>query len=325
MTSSAILGIDIAKAKFVVCLLHQGKTQQRTFDNRPTDFSKLTKWLDKLGAHPLHACMESTGTYGDELALHLHEAGHIVSIVNPVRIKGFAQSELARNKTDAADAAVIARFCQSQQPSAWTPPALEIRTLRTLVRRLDDLQQMLQQEENRLGNALQDDVIRTSIQTIVSVLQTEIDRVKQQIHEHLEHHPNLKHQRDLITSIPGLAELTAARLIAEFQDIRAYSGARQLAAQAGLTPKQQQSGSSVKGRTRLSKIGSARLRKALYMPAVVALRCNPLIQQLVKRLRQRGKAMMSILGAVMRKLLHLVYGVIKTDKPFDPNYLQTGA
>jgi transposase len=321
MSTTAILGIDMAKAKFDVCLLHRGKSYQRTFANHLAGFAQLQDWLHKRGASPVHACLESTGIYGDELALYLHAAGHVVSIVNPVRIKGFAQSELARNKTDRADAALIARFCQQQQPDAWTPPAPEIRELRALVRRLDDVQQMLGQEQNRLDNALRSDAIRDSIQQVIAVLEEQSADLKQQIHAHFDQHPHLRQQRDLITSIPGLAELSAARLIAEYRDLAAYEHARQLPAQAGLTPRQFRSGSSVQARTRLSKIGSARLRKALYMPAIVAMRCNPIIQTFVARLRRRGKPTMSIIGAVMRKLLHLVYGVVKHGQPFDPHYL----
>jgi transposase len=320
METLPVLGIDVAKAKLVVCLLRDGNAHQHTFDNTAAGFAQLDRWLHKLKATLVHACLEATGTYGEELTLFLHEANHVVSVVNPARIKGFAQSELARNKTDKADAALIARFCLEKQPEAWHPPAPQIRELRALVRRLDDLQQMLVQEQNRLSSGVSSEAIRSSLEQMIQTLHEQIQQLQQQIREHLDQYPDLRRQRDLIDSIPGLGALTAARLIAEFQDLRAYPSARQLAAQAGLTPRHYQSGSSVHGRPRLCKLGNARIRKALYMPAVVAMRFNPVIRQFAARLRQRGKHNMLIIGAVMRKLLHLVFGVLKSGKAFDPEY-----
>jgi len=124
----------------------------------------------------------------------------------------------------------------------------------------------------------------------------------------------------LLDSIPGIAQTTAATLLAEITDITQYRSARQVAAYAGLVPRERQSGSSVRGRTRVSKIGNARLRRALYFPAVTALRCSPFFQRWAKGLQERGKCKMSVIGAVMRKLIHLAYGVLKTGKPFDPQW-----
>ncbi len=325
MNALPVLGIDIAKAKFDVELQFKDKPYRRTFCNQAADFAKLNAWLHQLGAPQVHACLEATGVYGDELALFLHAGGHVVSIVNPAQIKAFGQSELSRTKTDKADAALIARFCHQKRPAAWTPPTPEIRELRARVRRLEDLQQMLNQEQNRLSSGLLSESIASSLQASIAFLKAQIKQLLKQIHAHIQQHPDLARQQALISSIDGLAELTAAKLIAEFQDILGYGGGRPLAAQAGLTPRQHESGSSVRGKPRLSKIGHARIRKALYMPAVVAMRHNPIIREFAEHLRQRGKHTMLIIGAVMRKLLHLVYGVLKSGKPFDPHYLKTGA
>jgi transposase len=126
-----------------------------------------------------------------------------------------------------------------------------------------------------------------------------------------------------LDSIPGIAETTAATLLAEIVDVTQYRSARQVAAYAGLVPRERYSGSSVRGRTRLSKIGNARLRKALYFPAITALRCSPFFQAWAQGLRERGKCKMSVIGAAMRKLIHLAYGVLKTGQPFDPEWLKT--
>lgn len=170
-----------------------------------------------------------------------------------------------------------------------------------MVRRLDDLNQMLNQEENRLGHNVTSQSVRASLEAMSALLKSQIREGKRQIHNHIQKHPGLREQAELIVSIPGLAELTAANLLAEFGDIANYEGGRQLAAYAGLSPQERLSGSSVRGRTRLCKIGSARLRKSLYMPAVAGLRFNPAVQAFAERLRTRGKHTRSILGAIMRK------------------------
>src|SRR5512135_2872892 len=149
----SILGIDIAKQKFDVALLLEGKTKHKACKNSAEGFETLRLWLEKQGIQKVHACLEATGNYGEELAIYLHEAGHMVSVVNPARIKGFAQSELIRTKNDSIDSGIIARFCLAMKPDKWEPPSAKIRRLRALVRRVDSLNDMLTQEKNRLGTA----------------------------------------------------------------------------------------------------------------------------------------------------------------------------
>jgi len=320
MESLSILGIDIAKSKFDVILLTAGKAAPHAFPNTAAGFAQLDAWLTKHAISQVHACMEATGSYWEALAEHLHQVGQVVSVVNPLQIKNFGRSELSRTKNDVADAGLIARFCESQHPSAWTPLPPEIREWRAWVRRLDDLNQMLNQEENRLEASSPAEAVQVSLATMIATLKTQIREGKRQIHDHVQNHPHLRQQSELITSIPGLGELTAANLLAEFGDIAAYAGGRQLAAYAGLSPQERLSGSSVRGRTRLCKIGSARLRKSLYMPAMASLRFNPAAQAFAARLRANGKPTRSILGAIMRKFLHWVYGVLKSGRPFDAEF-----
>lgn len=312
------LGIDIAKATFQAALLHNRKLHQRQFANTDLGFAQLQAWLSQPRSTRLHACMEATASYGDDLALFLYHAGHTVSVVNPARIKGFAQSQLQRNKTDRLDAVLIARFCQQQRPEAWTPPPAEIQQLRALMRRLEALQEMRQQESNRLEQTAQQPLIRESLSKIIATLDSEIARLRQLLKDHIDQHPHLKRDRELLLSIPGIGETTAAWLLSEVQ-VAAYSSARQVAAAAGLTPRHHESGTSVSGRTRMSKTGNRRLRRALYLPAVVAKRYHPIIRAFCQRLEKRGKRPMEIVGAAMRKLLHIVYGVLKSGKAFDPS------
>ena len=317
------LGLDIAKLKFNACLVREGgKFRHKVLANNPDGFSQLSEWLGKQGAGRVHACLEATGAYGDSLAAHLHEQGHTVSVVNPAAIKAYAQSRLSRTKTDRVDAALIAGFCSERRPPAWQPPAPELRELQALVRRLDSLVGMRTMEENRLSSGVTVEVIRESVEGHIAYLAEQIKRTEALIRDHIDRHPGLKQQRELLDSIPGIGETTAAALLAEVPDIKQYRSARQVAAFAGLVPRERQSGSSVRGRVRLSKIGNARLRKALYFPAVTALRCSPFFQAWAEGLRARGKSKMAVIGAAMRKLVHLAYGVLKTGRPFDPEWVQ---
>ena len=313
----AVLGIDIAKAKFqVALLLPDGKRRHKTCPNTPGGFEQLADWLARQQVRRVHAGLEATGTYGDALATWLHDAGHRVSVVNPAIIHAYARTQLARSKTDRLDAELIARFTATQQPPAWTPPAPEIRQLQALVRRLDALQGMRAQEANRLAAGVRVAEVQASIEAVIATLDTHIAHVRTLIQEHLDQHPGLRAQRDLLTTIPGIGEATAAILIAELFDKR-YSSARQAAAFAGLVPRLTESG-TLRRRSRLSKIGPGRLRKALYFPAVTALRWNPTIRALRTRLHAAGKQPMVIVGAAMRKLIHLAYGVLKTGRAYEP-------
>ena len=324
MEVAPVLGIDIAKLKFNVCLINPtGKLRHRLFPNTPPGFAQLTAWLAKQGVPQVHACLEATGTYGEPLALFLHEAGQTVSVINPAAVKAFAQSGLSRTKTDKVDAELIARFCQAQAPPAWTPPPAEVRELQALVRRLESLIEMRVAEENRLSSGLTVEAVRQSVQGHLTYLNEQIKRTEELIRRHINNHPGLKRQSELLDSIPGIAETTAALLLSEITDIKQYRSARQVAAYAGLVPRERQSGSSLRGRARLSKIGNARLRKALYFPAITALRCSPFFQAWAEGLRKRGKSKMSVICAVMRKLVHLAYGVLKSGQPFDPEWAKS--
>ena len=317
------LGLDVSKLKFNACLVRAGgRLRHRAFSNDEAGFAQLSAWLTQNGAALTHACMEATGAYYEALATYLHDAGHAVSVVNPAAIKAYAQSRLSRTKTDRVDATLIAGFCAERRPPAWRPPAPELRELQALGRRLEALIEMRVIEENRLSAGGTIAAVRASVEEHIAYLAEQIKRTQKLIRSHIDSHPGLKRQSELLDTIPGIAEATAAVLLAEVPDILQYRSARQVAAFAGLVPRERQSGSSVRGRVRLSKIGNARLRKALYFPAITALRCSPFFQQWAEGLRQRGKSKMAVVGAAMRKLVHLAYGVLKTGRPFDPGWAQ---
>ncbi|CAA9430735.1 MAG: hypothetical protein AVDCRST_MAG74-3680 [uncultured Pyrinomonadaceae bacterium] len=321
IVATTALGIDIAKLKFDVCLIKpSGRAKHKVFANTQHGFEQLVAWLNSHQVSELHACLEATGTYGEALALFLHDAALVVSLVNPAAVRAFANAGLSRTKTDKVDAELIARFCLAQQPKAWQPPAPERRELQALVRRLESLTEMRVAEENRLSSGTLTAAVRHSLQQHIAYLVEEIKQTEALIRQHIHNHPDLKEQSDLLDSIPGIGETTAALLLAEIVNLKQYTSARQVAAYAGLVPRERRSGSSVSGRTCLSKIGNARLRKALYFPAITALRCSDFFKAWADGLRTRGKSKMSVIGAAMRKLIHLAYGVIKTGKPFNPNW-----
>lgn len=316
--SLTILGIDISKQKFDVALLIEGKIKNKTCKNALEGFEALTTWLEKQGVQTVHACLEATGNYGEDLAIYLHEAGHKVSIVNPVRIKGFAQSELIRTKTDKIDAALIARFCLAMKPEIWIPPAPEIRSLRALVRRIDSLIDMRSQEKNRLSTAHES--VIALIKEHITYLDQEIEKIRKQIADLIKQNPQLRQRKDLLVSIPGLGKATIPHLLAELDDPSKFTNVREMVAFIGLAPKETISGSSIKGKPRLCKIGHARLRKALFMPALVSIQCNPVMIAFYHRLKERGKNGKVIVCAIMRKLVHVIFGVLKSGKKYDPNY-----
>jgi len=312
-----IIGIDVAKKKFDVALLLGEKTLSSAFKNTPEGFTMFQRWLERHEVERVHACMEATGTYGEDLATYLHSAGHMVSVVNPAKIKGFAQSELARTKTDKADAALIARFCRAMRPEPWQPPTPEVKELQSLVRRLESLNDMLNQERNRL--AITRGIARESIERTIAHIETEIETTKRLIREHIDKDPDLRNKRDLLETIPGIGPATSAMVLAEFGDVTRFQDARHMASFCGLTPRHRHSGSSVRGRSMLSKTGAARIRKALFMPALSAITYNPVIRAFRERLAMNGKSRMLIVGAIMRKLVHIIYGVLKNGRPFDPS------
>jgi transposase len=311
--SGIYLGIDVSKKTLDVALIFNNQTLSKQFKNSAEGFKLLAAWFKSLRIEQVHACLEATGSYSEQVALFLHQQGHRVSIVNPLRIKGYAQSNLQRNKTDRLDARLIASFCQTQSPDQWIPPSAEIRHLQAFIRRIEVLEEMLQAEENRLANAAKE--VRPSIERIINLLKEEIRELEQQIKQHIDNHPHLKEQSELLQTIPGIGQRTANLLLSEIEFER-YNSARQIAAQAGVTPKRRQSGTSLR-QTSLSKLGNARLRKALYFPAIVAKQHNEIVKEFAKRLKKNGKTPMQIVCAAMRKLLHIAFGVLKHKRAFD--------
>lgn len=315
------LGIDISKAKFDVHLIGEQQTWSGQFSNTGQGFRQLNKWLKKRKVDQLHACMEATGSYGEALTYFLHEQEYKVSVVNPKIIKHYGHSKMRRNKTDELDARLIARYCQKESPRAWQPPTEAQRTLKALTRRLEALQTDRAREKTRLKAKTHPDMVRESIEESIAFYDQQIEKLATQIQDHIDNNPEeLKEKHQLLTSIPGIGDKTAAIFLGELPNIQLFKSSKQVTAFAGLTPKQLQSGQA-HHYGGIYKLGSRRLRNALYFPALTGKVHNPILRDMAKRLAERGITGMSAVAALMRKLLQLVYGILKSERPFDPDYV----
>jgi transposase len=320
--AATVIGIDVSKATFDACLLTpDGKAREKAFPNTPDGFAALLAWADGHGAGAsAHVGMEATGGYEDALACHLHAAGRVVSVVNPTRVKYAGVMRGRRNKTDKADARLVAAYTRDEGPPAWSPPAPEVRELQALVRRRDDLRQLAAREKARLGAPLLTPAARRSVARVIKLLGKEADAMQAAADALIAAPAALAADAGLLASIPGVGSQTASTVLAELPSLDRVPTAQAAAAYCGLSPREFKSGSSVRGRTRLSKSGNARLRKALYLPTLTAIRFNPVLQGFFDRLVAAGKPKMQAVGACMRKLVMICYGVLKNRKPFDPDW-----
>jgi len=318
---AAWVGIDVSQHTLDACLLPGpgAKPRHSTFANDGAGHAALLAWADRQAPDAaVGFCLESTGAYGEALALALSAAGRHVSVVNPARVKYAGLMCGCGNKTDRADAKLIAEYAARERPPAWQPPRPEVRELQALTRRRDDLRALAAREKTRLAGPGLTDAERKSVRRTAAFLAREADRLARQADERIAASEALRADRELLESIPGVGAATAQAILAEMPEPARFATAQQAAAYAGLAPREYASGTSVKRRTRLSKAGNARLRKALYLPALTAIRFNPLLKRFFERLVGAGKSKMAAVGACMRKLLMIAYGVLKSRAPFDP-------
>jgi transposase len=320
------LGIDVSKAKLDCLLLVDGATRRKTkvAPNTAVGVQTLLDWCIKHGAQPkqIHAVLERTGQYHEQAATVLHDASMNVSLVNPAQARDFAGALAIRSKTDGIDSYVLARYGQALKPPLWHPSPVHARQLRALLARREALVKDLLRELNRQEKtqfSRPPALVESSIDKAIAFLREEIKRLDRAIDEHIDRHPDLKADRGLLTSIPAIGPQAANAILSSMHN-RRINSAEGLAAYLGLIPVQRQSGTSLNGRPCLSKAGPPRVRATLYMAAIVATRYNPHVQALYARLLDAGKSKMSALGAAMRKLAHLCFGVLKTRSSYRPDY-----
>ena len=325
-----IFGIDISKHKLDVAWLKEPETRKvkpKVFPNTPTGYEQLLAWAIHNAQCPLSECcfaMEATGVYHERLAMRLYEQGAQVIVANPQHVSHYGKGLGVKTKTDKRDSFIIAHYAYATHPPLWQPEPGEIRQLKALIGRLEAIEKTLQQERNRLEKAevsQAPEVVIDSIKQTTAYLVKEKRDFEQQIEDHLDQHSGLKQDKTLLESIPGVGTVIASRVITVMHGHRFHSAA-QAAAYCGLVPIEKESGISLKKKPRLSKVGSAQFRAKLYMASLSATKHNPLIRAHYLQLIERGKSKMAALGAAMRKLIHICFGVLKHQQPFSTTFQQ---
>jgi transposase len=315
----AILGIDISKKDFVVALIIGDASKKAKFSNDSKGFKDLYSWLSQLGITQVKACMEATGSYGEQLADFLHSKGFDTNVVNPLCIKAYAKSKLSRHKTDEVDAMLIVEYALKNDLITYKPKDPVLKEIQALYRCIKSLKEQYVQSINHLENrsTLPQSVI-DAWENIANSIQEQINEAESTLRELISSRESLKQDLNNLQSIPGIGHNIASAIIAESPDISSFKDARQFAAYFGLTPSHKTSGSSVRFKARILKMGPKALRKALYFPAIVAKSHNPVIKSFSDKLKRKGKHNMVIIIAVMRKLLHIIFGILKSKTLFNP-------
>jgi transposase len=294
------------------------RKQSRTFENSPDGWKLMLAWFKAMGGKQAHVCMEATGRHSLGVALALHDAGHVVSVVNPAQIRDFARTKLGRNKTDKVDAALIREYAELFKPAPWTPPSPAMRRLCELQTVRAGIVNNRAEWKNRIGSGLGDSTATSLAAATIEHFSAQIVAVDKAIRETIDQDDALHRRRELLLSVVGVGETLAASLLVEMPEPGVLRRSGEMVAYAGLNPSHHRSGTSIDRPTRISKVGNATLRSSLYMPALSAMRFNPAIIALVARLKSAGRLKpKQIVVAAMRKLLVICFGVLKTGKPFD--------
>lgn len=309
-----VLGVDVSKADFHACLLQGERRTKQSFANSAGGYRRLQRWLENRRCSKIHACMEATGAYWMGLANALHERGLEVSVVNPSRTALLARSQLRRTKTDRVDAEMIAEFCLTQHPKAWIPPSPHILELRGFLSYRDELVA----ERIRLKQIAADVPANKALKKLhvghLKSLNEAIAAIEEQIQALLNADARLRAGVSALEAVSGIGFISAVSIVAKLPIERLRDG-KAAAAYVGLSPRERQSGTSVHGRPRICKTGNAALRRDFYMPALSAMRYNPILSAFAARLRERGKPPKVIVVAVMRKLVVLAFTLLKHSMP----------
>ena len=323
------LGIDVSKAKLDCCLLlntEAGKRKNKCVGNNARGFSDLLHWIDKLGVvrTDVRALMEGTGVYHTPAAIALTQAQVGVSILNPARVRSYAQSMGMQTKNDQVDSMAIAQY-GARHPDKlilWEIPSPQALALKAMLSRREALERDLQRERNRKEKAdflKAPEYIQDSLEESINFIKAQIKKLNKTIDEHIDRHPDLKEDMALLVSIPSVAQKTGTAMLSIMHQHH-FRRPEQVSAYLGANPVEYSSGSSVARRPHLSKAGPSNVRATLYMATVSAIGHNPCIKAFYEHLRAQGKPAMVAMGAAMRKLIHLCFAVLKNRTPFDPNY-----
>jgi len=321
--SSFYVGIDVGSKELAVAV--EGR-RSRSFKHSRSGIKAMVKWSKEAASEaPLHFCMEATGVYGYSVACCLYKEYHlVVSVINPAQISSYAKAQLRRTKTDNVDAQVILSFAQTQNPLRWKPESPTIRKLYYLVVEADRIRKTQRQWSNRKHgqNYLNDipKVIKQAQKALERTMNRQLEKIEQAIIELCQQDKELKLDVQRLCSIPGISDHSAVRILAYGQNTLHDYSRKALTAHAGLAPAQRQSGTSIRGKSRIAKQGDRRLRTILFMPALVAAFHNPILKGFYQRLLDKGKPKMIALVAVMRKLLMMIQAILKNKTLFNQKY-----
>jgi len=339
-TTDCFVGIDISKDHLDACSRRQNRSRSRRFPNTPAGHRDLIDWV---GRGRIRACVEASGRYGLDIALALFETDRTeVMVANPRAIKNFREASLRRSKTDALDADVLCDYLQRMPFEPWEPPDEAARELRAITRRIQALTVERTREKNRLhahqASRMASAVVTNDIEVNLRHLTRRIDELIRQALQVLRQSDNLHSAYRRLVSTPGIAQKSGILLLGELALLPKDMSVRQWVAHAGLDPKRHVSGTSVEQRERISKVGNARIRRAprrcliANMPALVAVRNDRYIGAFYEKLIARGKRPIVATVAVMRKLLHSIYRMLKHGQDFHgekfysiPDNVPTGA
>lgn len=319
-------GLEISAGTIEVCL---GKTgadpTHRAFPNTRAGQRRLLAWITRE-SRPVRACMEATGVYGLDLALLLSSAPGIeLMVANPRAARRFAEALMRRAKTDRVDAKVLRTFAERMPFEPWQPPTAESLALRAMTRRLQALTEQSTAEKNRLHAAEASRScpasVRRSLKRQIQGLARECERLSAEILAHIRADESLRSRYRLLLTVKGIGPKSASQLLGELAALPADLTAKQWVAHAGLDPKPHESGHSVGKPRRISKTGNTRLRRAIYMPALVAMQWSPHCQAFCQRLQDRGLRPIQAVVALMRKLLHAIHGMWSHNRAFNPEKL----
>jgi transposase len=327
-----VVGIDVAQNELVVCLgrMYEDWAPElyanRTFANTAKGFSALVQWVKKLTEEltPVRYVMEATGVYHESLAYFLDRKDFEVSIVLPNKISNYARTLEVKTITDKTSSETIAKFGLERKLDKWSPPAEIFRRLRQKTRERDQLVGESTLVKNQL-HAEQSEVYPSKesiarMKTRINLLKRQIAQIKEEIDALLKQDKVVEKSVELINSIPGVGTLTAVTVLAETNGFELIRSRRQLTSYAGLDVKEKKSGTSVKGKPRISKKGNRYLRKAMYMPALAAIRNSGSFKMLFTRLVSKHGLKMKAAVAVQRKMLELIYTIYKTKTAFITDY-----
>lgn len=317
-----LVGVDVSAKTFTVRIDHDGERSEAfDLENDPKGHKKLIRLITKKGFQA-RVVLEATGNYSLDIALALHRAPRVeVMVANPRAVSQFAGAYLRRSKTDALDANVLVEFGRRMPFEAWKPPSAQALDLRAISRRIEALTKTATQEKNRLHAAESfeemSEIVREDIAANIEHLTHRIDRLREQARELIAKHADLERAFAHITSVKGIATAAGIQLLAELAVLPDDMDVRQWVAHAGMDPRQIQSGTSVHRPARISRRGNAHLRRALFLPALVAVQHEPHVNAFYEKLLARGKTKMQANVAVMRKLLHSIHGMLKHDRDFE--------